>query len=100
VMAVFARPAHPYTAALFAAIPRMDLDGQQLAAIPGRVPALDAMPAGCRFRERCGLARAGCERPQVLAEAAPGHLARCHVATGVLPEGVLPEGVLAEGAHA
>jgi len=95
VMAVFARPAHPYTAALFAAIPRMDLDGQQLAAIPGRVPALDAMPAGCRFRERCALARAGCERPQVLAEAAPGHLARCHVATGVLAEGVL-----AEGAHA
>ena len=83
---VFARPAHPYTASLFAAIPRMDRDGQALAAIPGRVPPLDAMPAGCRFQPRCALARAGCERPQALAEAAPGHLARCHVATGVLRE--------------
>ena len=84
VHALFARPAHPYTRALFAAIPRMDLDGQDLAAIPGRVPPLDAMPAGCRFQPRCPLARAGCEAPQVLAEAAPGHLARCHVATGAL----------------
>ena len=84
VFDVFARPAHPYTSALFAAIPRMDRDGQQLAAIPGRVPPLDAMPPGCRFRDRCGLARTGCEHPQTLAEAAPGHLARCHVATGVL----------------
>ncbi len=83
---VFARAAHPYTRALFGAIPRMDLDGQELQAIPGRVPALDAMPPGCRFQPRCPLARAGCEQPQVLAPAAPGHLARCHVATGVLME--------------
>ena len=86
VAAVFARPAHPYTAALFAAIPRMDGDGQALAAIPGRVPAPGAMPAGCRFQPRCPAARAGCEAPQVLAEAGPGHWARCHVATGVLQE--------------
>ncbi len=84
VDAVFARPAHPYTRALFAAIPRMDRPASELAAIPGRVPPLDAMPTGCRFRPRCGMARAGCERPQSLAEAAPGHLARCHVATGML----------------
>ena len=86
VHAVFARPAHPYTAALFAAIPRMDLDGQDLVAIPGRVPPLDAMPPGCRFQPRCGMAQAGCERPQVLAEGAPGHRVRCHVVTGVLQE--------------
>jgi peptide/nickel transport system ATP-binding protein len=84
VFEMFARPAHPYTAALFAAIPRMDRDGQTLAAIPGRVPPLDAMPAGCRFRERCAMAQAGCEQPQVLAEAGAGRLVRCHVATGVL----------------
>ena len=84
---VFARPAHPYTAALFGAIPRLDGERQALTAIPGRVPPLDAMPAGCRFQPRCTLARPGCERPQTLAEAAPGHLARCHVVTGVLTEG-------------
>ncbi len=88
VMAMFARPAHPYTRSLFAAIPRMDQDEQALVAITGRVPPLDAMPPGCRFQPRCALARPGCEQPQVLAEAAPGHLARCHVATGVLREAV------------
>jgi len=85
VAAIFARPAHPYTRALFAAIPRLDRDAQDLAAIPGRVPPIDAMPAGCRFAPRCSLACAGCEKPQVLAAFGPGHLARCHVATGVAP---------------
>ncbi len=81
---VFARPAHPYTRALFAAIPRMDRPASELAAIPGRVPPLDAMPTGCRFQPRCTMARAGCEQPQLLAQAAPGHLARCHITTGKL----------------
>jgi len=78
---IFTGAAHPYTRALFAAIPRMDRAEQTLAAIPGRVPPLDDMPRGCRFAPRCPLRRDGCEAPQVLAAAAPRHLARCHVAT-------------------
>ena len=74
---IFARPLHHYTRALFAAVPRIDVAGQALSAIGGRVPAVDAMPAGCRFAPRCPLARAACEQPQALAEAAPGHAARC-----------------------
>ena len=82
VEAIFAAPAHPYTRALFAAIPRMDLEGQELTAIRGRVPPLDAMPTGCRFAPRCPLRRAGCDAPQFLKPNGPDHLARCHVATG------------------
>jgi peptide/nickel transport system ATP-binding protein len=44
------------------------------------------MPKGCRFAPRCQLRREGCEAPQVLAAAAPGHLARCHIATNVFPK--------------
>jgi oligopeptide/dipeptide ABC transporter ATP-binding protein len=84
VGAIFANPQHPYTRALFSAIPRLDVPEQALSAIPGRVPPLDAMPPGCRFAPRCPLRRAGCEAEQVLADAAPGHAVRCHIATGVL----------------
>jgi peptide/nickel transport system ATP-binding protein len=86
VRAIFADPQHPYTRALFAAIPRLDTPHQALAAIPGRVPPLDAMPRGCRFAPRCPLKRSGCEAEQVLAEVARGHAARCHVATGALTD--------------
>jgi peptide/nickel transport system ATP-binding protein len=86
VGAIFATPRHPYTRALFSAIPRLDVPDQQLAAISGRVPALDAMPDGCRFAPRCAARRAGCDAEQTLAEIAPGHAARCHVATGVLAD--------------
>ena len=68
-------------AALFAAIPRMDLPGQELAAIGGRVPPLDAMPAGCRFAPRCHKAGPGCEAAQDLRPLRAGHAVRCHLAT-------------------
>ena len=60
VEAIFANPQHPYTRALFAAIPRLDTPEQALAAIPGRVPPLDGMPKGCRFAPRCAYASDRC----------------------------------------
>ncbi|MFY9512421.1 MAG: ABC transporter ATP-binding protein, partial [Rubrivivax sp.] len=53
---VFQRLAHPYTRGLFAARPRIGLArGTRLATIPGRVPELVDLPAGCPFAERCSL---------------------------------------------
>jgi len=74
VAEIFAHPAHPYTRALFAAIPRGALP---LVAISGRVPALDAMPPGCRFQARCPLAGPGCEAPQALRDLGAQRV-RCH----------------------
>ncbi len=76
---VFRLLAHPYTRGLFAARPRLGLPrGTRLATIPGRVPELADLPAGCPFAERCALAADECRRalPPPVA-VAPGHVARC-----------------------
>ncbi|MBL8697419.1 MAG: ABC transporter ATP-binding protein [Alphaproteobacteria bacterium] len=79
---IFAAPTHPYTEALFRAIPRVDRATQNLQSIAGQVPAIDRMPAGCRFAPRCPLrvARCDAEAPMLAPLAAdPQHQARCHV---------------------
>ena len=76
---VFARLAHPYTRALFAARPRLGLTrGTRLATIPGRVPELADLPAGCAFADRCAHVVDAC-RTALPAPAAVGaaHHARC-----------------------
>ncbi len=77
--AVFERLAHPYSRGLFAARPRLGLArGTRLATIPGRVPELIDLPAGCAFAERCPLVVDDCRRgPPPPFEVAPGHQARC-----------------------
>jgi oligopeptide/dipeptide ABC transporter ATP-binding protein len=51
---VMGRPRHPYTRGLLNSVPRPDRDRTgELAAIPGRVPDIRDMPAGCRFHPRC-----------------------------------------------
>jgi len=45
---------HPYTRALLAAVPDMELDcSAPLAVIPGRPPAPSEFPVGCAFADRC-----------------------------------------------
>ncbi|MCL2525027.1 MAG: ABC transporter ATP-binding protein [Betaproteobacteria bacterium] len=75
----FAAPRHPYTQALFAALPEVSRRGRHLTALPGQVPPLAAMPAGCRFAERCPQAMAIC-RAQApdWRSVADGHRVRCH----------------------
>ena len=88
----FATPRHPYTQALFAALP--DLAGPRgrldtrlpprLATIPGQVPSLAAMPAGCRFAPRCPQVMPRCrETSPTWHAAADGHRVRCFWAEGL-----------------
>ena len=65
---VFETPAHPYTAALLAAIPEHNRGAQRLSALPGIVPGALDRPAGCLFSPRCAGVQARChtERPPLL----------------------------------
>jgi peptide/nickel transport system ATP-binding protein len=49
---IFNNPRHPYTRYLINSLPRLD-DKTERAGIPGRPPALDHPPEGCRFHPRC-----------------------------------------------
>jgi peptide/nickel transport system ATP-binding protein len=53
VEALFAAPAHPYSQALLAAVPRLDGPTPAAAAYAGEVPSPLAPPPGCRFHPRC-----------------------------------------------
>ena len=61
VRALFRNPAHPYSRALLASLPRVDRDLSELASIPGRVPPLTRLPDGCRFIDRCPHAMKICQ---------------------------------------
>ncbi|MEL6482838.1 MAG: ABC transporter ATP-binding protein [Pseudomonadota bacterium] len=57
---VVGKPMHPYTEGLMASTPMATAPGERLAQIPGAMPRLDAIPAGCAFHPRCPVAMAGC----------------------------------------
>jgi peptide/nickel transport system ATP-binding protein len=76
VAELFAAPRHPYTQALFAAVPR--LTGSHLpVGIEGGVPDYRDPPPGCRFHPRCLHARAECRRPPPVVTVGPGHSVAC-----------------------
>ena len=77
--AFFTQPRHPYTQALFEALPEISRRGLKLTTIPGQVPSLAAMPAGCRFADRCAHVMSVCrEQSPPWREIADGHTVRCH----------------------
>jgi peptide/nickel transport system ATP-binding protein len=80
---VFARPAHPYTVALLASLPRLDAEAEFLETIPGSPPDMRALPPGCTFEPRCPFSagRDPCrrERPALLpAQAGSARVSACH----------------------
>ena len=79
---IFARPTHPYTELLLRSIPRVDQDAVGLSTIGGQVPAISAMPSGCRFAQRCPVREPMCTTrdPMLVPLAgAPEHGVRCWV---------------------
>jgi len=75
---LFERPRHPYTEALLAAVPRLDMR-KTLRVIPGNIPNLIEPPSGCRFHPRCKYAKQTCKEDiPVLEEIESGHFVSCH----------------------
>ncbi|MGO0308510.1 ABC transporter ATP-binding protein [Endozoicomonas acroporae] len=80
VQALFSDAKHPYTRGLLQSMPRIDGDhNEDLYAIPGQPPNLQALPQGCAFQPRCQYATNLCqqERPQTT-EFDAGRTASCH----------------------
>lgn len=79
VQQVFRQPAHPYTQALLRSMPDAAQRGGRLSTIEGQPPALDAIPTGCVFHQRCPMAQQICR--EVRPDPRPsntGHLTSCH----------------------
>ena len=74
------QPNHPYTQALLAGVPRLEVGKRQYEPISGEIPSPLSPPTGCHFHPRCKFATARCkaEKP-ALREIAPAHFSACHL---------------------
>jgi oligopeptide/dipeptide ABC transporter ATP-binding protein len=78
---LFATPRHPYAKGLLESIPRIRGDRlTELPIIPGRVPDLLHLPAGCRFADRCPHSDAICDEqiPLLVSGGTGADLVACH----------------------
>jgi len=77
---IYQKPLHPYTEALFSAIPvpNPELKRSRIV-LQGDLPSPVHPPSGCRFHTRCPIAQDRC-RTEVPAwkESVPGHFVACH----------------------
>ena len=84
---IFDRPLHPYTKGLLKAVSSLRGGGKELETIPGTVPNLLHLSAGCAFSPRCACCREECRaKTPELREISPGHSVRC---CGAEPEGTV-----------
>lgn len=76
---VLKTPAHPYTRALLAAVPRVALDTPPVHIAAGDPPSAASPPSGCHYHPRCPLADARCRQDYPLPTArGGGHTVACH----------------------
>jgi len=74
---IYRRPLHPYTRRLMECVPRLGERARTLEAIPGLPPALDDLPHGCRFADRCDVVMDECRVAPVSLRAVENREARC-----------------------
>jgi peptide/nickel transport system ATP-binding protein len=77
---IYARANHPYTQALLAEVPRLDLRRKSFISIIGEIPSPLDPPPGCHFHPRCPHAMPRCRIEQpILREILPLHFSACHL---------------------
>ncbi len=77
---VFAAPNHPYTQALLAEAPKLEVGKKTYVAIQGEIPSPLHPPSGCHFHPRCPYAMPRCrEEAPALKEIAPLRMSACHL---------------------
>ena len=78
---ILKNPQHPYTQYLINSLPNLEEKTERVS-IPGRPPALDNPPSGCRFHPRCPLAVEQCATVDpAMVDLGGGHRAACHLLT-------------------
>ncbi|MCE8523517.1 ATP-binding cassette domain-containing protein [Ruegeria pomeroyi] len=76
---LFAAPRHPYTKALFSAIPSLDPDDRDRAQkLEGEIPSPTNQPPGCKFHTRCPHATDLCKTREPVLQTEGGHAVACH----------------------
>ena len=79
IAAIITRPSHPYTRALIAPLPSLEMRAV-LAGIPGLAPLLRDLPPGCAFHPRCTLATDRCRTEKPSLRGIEGAQVACHLA--------------------
>jgi oligopeptide/dipeptide ABC transporter ATP-binding protein len=74
---LFESPAHPYTKALLASIPRVAGAGEKRKPLSGEVPSPARPPSGCRFHPRCPQAFERCPNQMPSLYPVPNGKSRC-----------------------